>query len=183
MKTSALLLLGFFLVLGAQRAHADVIAPKGPVPVIMVELVNPADFPGFNFYIREGFGSEKMYLEAGKQVKTGGFRWHGYALFAEDKQGNQFESKDWIYSSDLERSKRVDYHYVEQIKVLAVGNGEVKFEAKWIKVDKNGSMRMDKNGKTKVVKGEVEMNWLVMVVPVVCLLGLVAFLLLRGKQP
>jgi hypothetical protein len=181
-KRSLLLFFSFLLVLGVQRVQADV-ATEGEMG-IKVELVNPTNFPGFNFYIQyqtyhydmgwQPGATSKVFLEAGKHVSTGD-RYSSSLLYAEDKQGNVFVSKEEIGGSVIEKGKNVAYH-LHRIKVLSVKDGEVQFQIK-------EKQKVDENGKVlKVMKSEVEMNWVVIMVPIVCLLGLVAFLVVRGKR-
>jgi hypothetical protein len=185
-KRTWLLVFSFLLVLGVQRAQADV-ATEGEVAV-KVELVNPTNFPGFNFFVKyqtyhydmgwQPGPVNKVYLTAGQHVETGA-RFSKSYLYAEDKQGNEFVSKEEIGGSVIDKGKSLAY-YLQQVKVLAVKGGEVQFEVKSV-------LKVDDDGKTKEVKadklekGGMEMNWWVVAVPVVCLLGLVAFLMLRGK--
>jgi hypothetical protein len=182
MKKPALLLLGFLVLLNVQHIHANAPMPRKDFrkmdAVVMVEIINPANFSGFKFYLRKSLipgvsGIKKKYLQAGKQVRTGGRNFHSYLLHAKDAQGIHYVSKNYIY----EFHYWSNWHRVDpillKIKVLSVENGEVEFVMwDWGRTRKYGK---------KMVKGEVEMNGVMMIVPVTCLLGLATFLIFRGK--
>jgi hypothetical protein len=70
-------------------------------------------------------------------------------------------------------------HYVDQIEVISLRKGELKFKVVARK-------RMSHNGEVmEILKGDVsgggKVNWIVVLIPVICLSGLVAFFLLRRK--
>jgi hypothetical protein len=189
MKRLQLLFFGLFTLVTAHMLQADV-ATEGEKGV-RVELLNGADFPGFKFFIKYqhyhyNMGYQKgevndVVLEKGKIVETGD-RYSSSLLYAVDDKGNEFVSKEEIGGSVIDHAKSASYH-LHQIKVLNVKDGTIEF-----KVAAKKKMN-EKDEVVKVMRSEVggitgsgEMNWTLVVVPIVCVLGLIAFFIVRRSS-
>lgn len=182
--------LGFLLALlcmfvGNSAVWAD-IATRDEVEV-KVELMNAARFPSFEFYIRfQGYHYDMghkpdslvdVVMEPGKAISTGQRGARSF-LYARDKNGRKYVSKKEIGGMTTERGVDVS-HYVDQIEVISLRKGELKFKVVARK-------RMGHNGEVmEILKGDVsgggKVNWIVVLIPIICLSGLVAFFLLRRK--
>lgn len=185
MKQVVFWVLILFMFVGNNAVWAD-IATRDEVSV-KVELMNGARFPSFEFYIRyQSYHYDMGYqpdpltdvvLEAGKPIETGQRGARSFLYARDKKSGRQYASKKEIGGTIAERGVDVS-HYVDQIEVLSLRKGEVKFKVVARK-------RMNHNGEVmEILKGDVtggKANWLMILVPIICLSGLVAFFLLRRK--
>lgn len=171
---------------GTSFAWADV-ANEGEVNV-KVELINGKDFPGFEFFIRyqnyhydmgyQPDGLTDIVLEPGLVTETGG-RGDQSLLYARDENGNEFVSKTEVGGVDSDFGPDVAY-YLDQIEVISVKNGEVKF-----KIVARKKMSGD-DKVLKIIKGDVSGGgksiWMIILVPIFCLTGLFAFFVLRRRR-
>ena len=186
MKNFTVLFAAILFLFGTQTAWADV-ANEGEVDV-KVELINGKDFPGFEFFIRyqnyhydmgyQPDGLTDIVLEPGLVTETNG-RGDQSLLYARDEKGNEFVSKTEVGGVDSDFGPNVAY-YLDQIEVISVKNGEIKF-----KIAARKKMSGD-DKVLKIIKGDVsdgEMStWLIILVPIFCLTGLVAFFVLRRRK-
>ena len=181
-----LLLSLLLLTLGARLSlMADL--TDGPynyeVPV-QVQLMNPDEYPGFKFYFKYEHWSEedaidpdsvtKKFLVGRNPVEVGEL--YGKRLFAEDAKGNDYES-----DTTLGGIHQLDYdfyqQFVHQIRVVRVANGVIKIKTVAL-------VEKDEDGKVlKVSKGSMGMRGPIGIwaIPIVSLLGLVAFFVLRRR--
>ncbi len=180
------ILLVFCLLVGANSAWADV-AREGEVD-IKVQVMNHKSFPGIEFFVRyQGHYYDRGYhlgdpqdliLEAGKSFTTGS-RGGSSLLYARDTSGNVYESATNIGGLAKESSRNVGHH-LHQIQVLSVKDGLVKF-----KIVAKKKMT-DEDKVIQIIKGDVagggKSIWMAILMPAACLLGLVAFFILRRRQ-
>ena len=167
---------------------ADV-ATEGEVDV-QVELMNGAQFKGFTFFIKyqsytynmgyQPSGLSEVVLEAGKSFETGG-RGDASKLYARDSKGKVYESKEMVggVASDFDRN--VSY-YLDQIEITKVKKGVISYKVVARK-------KMGPNGEVlEIMKSDVvndepgKGKWMLFTIPVVCLIGLVAFFILRSRK-
>lgn len=184
----SLLLLPVLFVLGLSPLMADV-ATEGEVDV-QVELMNGAQFKGFTFFIKyqsytynmgyQPSGLSEVVLEAGKSFETGG-RGDASKLYARDSKGKVYESKEMVggVASDFDRN--VSY-YLDQIEITKVKKGVISYKVVARK-------KMGPNGEVlEIMKSDVvndepgKGKWMLFTIPVVCLIGLVAFFILRSRK-
>lgn len=184
----SLLLIPMLLVLGLSPLMADV-ATEGEVDV-QVELLNGAKFPGFTFFIKYqsytynmGYQPSELsevVLEAGKAFQTGG-RGDQSKLYARDSKGKVYESKDMIggVASDFDRN--VSY-YLDQIEVTKIKKGVISYKVvARKKMGVNGEVLEIK--KSDVVNDDANKGrWMLFTIPVVCMIGLIAFFVLRNRK-
>jgi hypothetical protein len=186
MKNLRFLVVILLMFVGTNAVWAD-IATRDEVEV-KVELMNAARFPSFEFYIRfQGYHYDMghkpdalvdVVMEPGKAISTGQRGARSFLYAREKNGGRQYVSKKEIGGMTAERGVDVA-HYVDQIEVLSLRKGEVKFKVVARK-------RMGHNGEVmEILKGDVsgggKVNWIVVLIPIICLSGLVAFFLLRRK--
>lgn len=175
------------LLLCGNRLKADLADEGGLQPVnVHIELTNSEKFPGYHFFILfqnyadyggyEPDSLEEVNLLSGVPQSTSDFGDMSY-IFARDSAGNIFQTK-------LKYGGRVDVvdpdfaYLVKKIEVLRIANGEIE-----VKVVSTVKM-LDYEEVFEMKKGAVDgQNWLrVALLPLVCLLGLVAFFLMRRRQ-
>lgn len=182
MKAVCILWIGLVVALSSQRVHADV-ATEGEVE-IRVEVINTRDFPEFQFFIHYqtyhydmGYQPDPVQEVAlGPDVVTAtSSRDDASFLYARDKEGNEYVSKEQVGGVTIDHNKDVAY-YLDQIEVVSVENGVVEFKVAHRK-------KMSSEGRVlKTKKGDAGgTHWTILVVPVLSLLGLLAFFLLRRK--
>ena len=186
MKHLRLLSAIFFLVICTQTAWADV-ARQGEVEV-KVQVMNHKSFPGIEFYVRyQGHYYDKghhlgktqdLILTPGESFTTGS-RGGSSLLYARDTSGNVYESEAKVGGMAKELSRNVGYH-LHQIQVLSVKDGIVKF-----KIAAKKKMT-DEDKVIQIIKGDVtgggKSIWMTILMPLVCLMGLFAFFILRRRQ-
>jgi hypothetical protein len=191
MKIIRLFLLLTLLLTSVGNLSADVVV-EGEQDVY-IELLNAKDFPDYKFYIQyqdyyydQGHHAGKVsvvYLEPGKHHATGD-RGSSSLLYAEGGKDDLYESTSRVGGTGMERNNAVAY-LLDRIKVTRVGENGVEFKVverqligengKVIKTIKNPSIQ----------KGEIgpldQGAFLMWLLPIVCMVGLVVFFLLRRK--
>lgn len=176
-------LMCLLVVAGLGRLQAD-IATEGEVDV-KVQLMNGDSFKGFTFYIRyqnytynmgyQPSGITEVTLKPGDHVETGG-RGDASLLYARDKNGKEYVSKVEVGGVAQGQSSDVSY-ILHQIEVSSVKKGVIKFKV--VSQQKIGAA-----GKVlEVMQGAVSFDWTMVVLPIACLLGLVAFFFFRRQRP
>lgn len=185
MKNIQLLFLALFLAIGTHTAWAD-IANEDEVDV-KIELMNGAKFPSFEFYIRyqsykydmgyQPDGLTDVVLEAGKPTETGQ-RGDKSLLYARDKNGREYVSQEELGGVVTDRGVNVGY-YLDQIEVVSLKKGVLKFKKVRKIIGTNNEV-------LEILKGDVsgggKVSWMFILVPIVCLTGLVAFFILRRRE-
>jgi hypothetical protein len=181
MKMMRWFLLGMIMVAGIGFLKADV-ATEGEVDV-RVELMNADAFAGYQFFIRYQSYSYNMgyhkgelndvFLESGKHIETGG-RGDASLLYARDKNGKEFVSKLEVGGVKQGQSRDVAY-ILDQIEVTGIKKGVIKFKVvSTKKIGDNGEV-------IEVLKGGIEPNWLMLLLPASCLIGLMIFFVVRRR--
>lgn len=183
----SLLFFSLLTCLGLGSAYADV-ANEGEVDV-QVELLNASKFPGFTFYIKyqhytynmgyQPSSLDEVTLEAGKAYETGD-RGDASKLYARDAKGKVYESKEMIGGVAKELSSSVS-HYLDQIEVTKIKKGVISFKVVARKKMGNDGEVLEIK-KSDVVNEEGKGNWMLFTIPVVCLIGLIAFFVLRNRS-
>ena len=152
---------------------------------VFVELLNGKAFPKYKFYVKYqtyhydmGYkpgAIEIVYLLPGKPIETGD-RGSSSFLYAKGPKG-EWASKVEIGGSEIDLHGRED-HLLDRIKIIKMNpNGKV------IEFQVVERQKIDANGKVleTINKSSMGQPWWFWAMPLVCLLGLVAFFLLRRK--
>jgi hypothetical protein len=192
MKTSSLFhlsLLLLLLVTFSGSVQADLAKPTRHQVDVRIQLMNGAAFPGYTFFIRydaeydpSGYWKKwtdttaVVVLESEKEAAPG----YAWGLFARDTAGREYKSLREFDPSETERYKPDFEYYLDQIVIERVGFGMVTYKV----VDRK---KMGGSGDRQTIqKGEVgspgEFDWAMAVMPIVCFLGLVAFLIVRKRK-
>lgn len=191
MKIMRLFLLLTLLFTSVGNLSADVVV-EGEQDVY-IELLNAKDFPDYKFYIQyqdyyydQGYHAgnvSTIYLDPGKHYATGD-RGSSSLLYAEGGKDEVFESEQSVGGTGKEFNKQVAY-LLDRIKVTGVGENGVQFKV----VERQ---LIGENGKViktikhpSIQKGEIgpldQGAFLMWLLPIVCMVGLVVFFLLRRK--
>ncbi|MEY3444456.1 MAG: hypothetical protein RLZZ519_2737 [Bacteroidota bacterium] len=155
---------------------------------VHVELMNGNKFPGYQFFVQyqtyEGYGGYdpdslvELPLTPGISQATSEYNDMSF-IFARDSAGNLFQSTFKFGGSSMESAP--DYAYlVQRIEVVSIRNGEieVKLVATMKMVDYEEVIEM-KKGAVGAQSQEIIRFALL---PAVCLLGLIAFFVVRRRQ-
>ncbi len=183
MKVIRILLFTTLLLLGAMQVQADV-ATQGEHD-IYIELLNGKDFPGYKFYIKyqsyyydrghHPGAVEKVFLERGKHYQTGD-RGSASLLFAKAKKG-EIASKNQVGGAVIDPSSDASY-LLDRIKITKIDSKGLKFV-----VVERQQIGADGTVLSTVKKGSMgTQGWMIWLLPIACILGLVAFFLFR-RQP
>ena len=176
------------VLIGAIPMRADV-ATEGEVDV-RVELMNAQDFPKFKFFIKyqeyyydmgyQPGDVTPVYFEPGKPISTGE-RGDASLLYAEDENGHEYASEEPIGGVATDFGRDVSY-LLDQIKVTSIKGDLIKFKVvSRHKVDSDGKLIGVKKGEFSAEDPE-NRNWMLIILPAVCLLGLVLFFIFRKRS-
>lgn len=183
-------LLPFLLLLLAARlpVHADLVENDSYTRVpVQVQLLNAHEYPGYKFYFQPGSlvenavwepvmdSTQRAYLLPGKatMVSEDGEHMH---LFAEDSQGNVFRS-DTLLGGEHVLDYDAYQQFIHQIRVIGIADGVIRLKTvALVEKDQNGKVLQVRKGAlgTQAAMG-------IWAIPLVSLLGLIAFFLLRRR--
>jgi hypothetical protein len=186
MKTKLFLLLALFLVMVSGLLHADLAKPrKMPVQPGLerrVQLINGEDYPEFQFYLyvteRESRSElpELQLLEPGKWAAVGK---SGEGFYVRAVKGEEFFDSNRLSGNVEYTLDRNGSYRLEKVKIKSFEEGVLKIEIRSRDMQDESGNEIEAPSKGSV--GGLGI-FPTLILPAVCLLGLVAFLVFRRKS-